>query len=125
MVLPGRSSPTTAPPPSRALTRFPRPCSLGRRSGGRRPGPSKRPDGREVQDHMRAVARIQRTVTDVQRRLIVDRLVEPELRSWVSPKTLGFASREPVEAVLVDGTLVLYDGGKIKPTDFHLVELKA
>jgi hypothetical protein len=68
---------------------------------------------------------MQRTIADVQRRRIVDRLVEPELRSWVGPETLGFASREPVEAVLVDGTLVLYDGGKIKPTEFHLVELKA
>ena len=71
-----------------------------------------------------AVAGLARSINDIQRRRFLDRLVEPGLRSRVGPKTLGFASREPVDAVLEDGTLVLYDGGLVKPAEFHVVELK-
>jgi hypothetical protein len=71
-----------------------------------------------------AVARLARAVNDIRRRRILDRLVEPDLRSRVGPGTLGFASREPVDAVLADGTLVLYDGGLIRPAEFHVVELQ-
>ena len=72
-----------------------------------------------------AVVRLTRTLADLQRRRILDRLVEPELRARVGPRTLGFASREPVEAVLEDGTLVLYDGAQLRPAEFHVVELKS
>ena len=60
----------------------------------------------------------------MQRERIADRLVKPGLRSRVGPKTIGFASREPVEAVLENGTLVLYDGAVVKLAEHHVVELK-
>ena len=74
---------------------------------------------------MGAIVRLARAVNDIRRRRVLDRLVEPDLRSRVGPKTIGFASREPVEAVRADGSLVLYDGGLIRPAEFHVVELKS
>ena len=60
----------------------------------------------------------------MQRDRLLGQLVKPGLRSRVGPKTLGFASREPVEAVREDGTLVLYDGAVVKPARDHVAELK-
>jgi hypothetical protein len=60
----------------------------------------------------------------MQRERLLDRLVKPGLRSRVGPATIGFASREPVEAVRADGTLVLYDGAVVKLAEHHVAELK-
>jgi hypothetical protein len=60
----------------------------------------------------------------MQRQRAVARLVKPSLRSRVGPQTIGFASREPVEAVLENGTLVLFDGAVVKLAEHHVVELK-
>ena len=71
-----------------------------------------------------AIAYLTRKVADARRQRLLDHLVKPGLRSRVGPTTIGFASREPVEAVLEDGTLVLYDGGLVRPAEYHVVELK-
>ena len=60
----------------------------------------------------------------MQRERVLDRLVKPGLRSRVGPQTIGFASREPVEAVLEDGTLVLYDGAVVNLARDRVAELK-
>jgi hypothetical protein len=73
---------------------------------------------------MYAVSGIKSKLADMQRGRTLDQLVKPGLRSRVGPKTIGFASREPVEAVLEDGTLVLYDGALVKPVEHHVLELK-
>jgi hypothetical protein len=64
-------------------------------------------------------------IATMQRERVLDRLVKPGLRSRVGPKTIGFASREPVEAVLANGTLVLYDGAVVKLAEHHVSELKS
>lgn len=63
-------------------------------------------------------------ITDMRRERLLGRLVKPGLRSRVGPATIGFASREPVEAVREDGALVLYDGAIFKPLEHHMLELK-
>lgn len=73
---------------------------------------------------MHAIEQLKSKVTDMQRQRTVGRLVKPGLRSRVGPQTIGFASQEPVEAILDDGTLVLYDGALIKSTQGHVQELK-
>lgn len=65
--------------------------------------------------HKVAAARRQRTIS---------RLVKPGLRSRVDVHTIGFAAGEPVNAVLADGTLVLYDGAELKSESDPLQELK-
>ena len=63
-------------------------------------------------------------IATLRRERLLGRLVKPGLRSRVGPATIGFASREPVEAVREDGTLVLYDGATVKPGEHHVTELK-
>ena len=63
-------------------------------------------------------------ITNMQRERLLNRLVKPGLRSRVGPATIGFASREPVEAVREDGALVLYDGALVKPVEHRVLELK-
>ena len=63
-------------------------------------------------------------ITDMRRQRMLGQLVKPALQSRVGPKTIGFASREPVEAILDDGTLVLYDGAMVKPARDNVAELK-
>jgi hypothetical protein len=71
-----------------------------------------------------AFAQLQSKIGDMHRQRTIDRLVKPGLRSKVGPETLGFASQEPVEAILDDGTLVLYDGAVLHPGADPLQELK-
>ena len=63
-------------------------------------------------------------ITDMRRQRMLGQLVKPALRSRVGPKTIGFASREPVEAVLENGTLVLYDGAVVNLAQDNVAELK-
>jgi len=73
---------------------------------------------------MHTFAQLKGKFGDMHRERTIDRLVKPGLRSKVGPGTLGFAGREPVQAVLEDGTLVLYDGAVLKPATDSLQELK-
>ena len=73
---------------------------------------------------MNAVSGLRGKFTDMRRRRLLGQLVKPALRSRVGPTTIGFASREPVEAVLADGTLVLYDGAVVQPVRDRVAELK-
>ena len=74
---------------------------------------------------MDAVSGLRGKLADMRRRRLLGQLVKPALRSRVGPQTIGFASREPVEAVLEDGTLVLYDGAVVKPARDRVSELKS
>jgi hypothetical protein len=73
---------------------------------------------------MHAFAQLRSKIGDKRRQRTIDRLVKPGLRSRVGPETLGFAGREPVQAVLADGTLVLYDGAVLHPGADPLQELQ-
>ena len=73
---------------------------------------------------MYAISGIKSKVAEMRRQRMLGQLVKPALRSRVGPQTIGFASREPVEAVLADGTLVLYDGAVVKPARDRISELK-
>jgi hypothetical protein len=73
---------------------------------------------------MNAVSGLRGKVADMRRRRMLGRLVKPGLRSRVGPTTIGFASREPVEAVRADGTLLLYDGAVVRLAEHHVSELK-
>lgn len=73
---------------------------------------------------MNAVSGLKGKIRDMRRQRLLSQLVKPALRSRVGPTTIGFASREPVEAILEDGTLVLYDGAVVKPARDNVAELK-
>jgi hypothetical protein len=73
---------------------------------------------------MDTFGRINRKFAASRRERILDQLVKPGLRARVGAETIGFASREPVNAIREDGALVLYDGALIPLTEDHFQELK-